>query len=406
MLRGTFERFFAERNRIAESRLRKTIAIFFRAHSERLPAQGDGHDPSASGADPKTYPDAPGRPAAVDNPPSTAGTARPSGPIREPARDDNEAERATLETKVRQAGMGKDAGLRRKLQGPAFEVDTPLMKDAALALQSGATKTGSDYRRYFYSGASSAAAGVQARAEVIGDETNGGAGQLQLQKRVGNLGFNYTTMQNERFESDQTGFGKKLARSFNQVGMDWYAEPALLGVMVRDTTRVTGEAVREIRSYQAMPLGPLTLAHSTATPTGETGALGTFGTLSLSQYSDAFGYYVDLDYGDGKRPKPSSVSFGIDAYDVGGWQLNATAGAAFDGSYAGADVRLVKEVAGIRFGPVLGVDNLVQGYALFRAWLPLSGGTSPLNWVAEGERPRLHGADPQEEWCRTTATCR
>jgi hypothetical protein len=415
-LRKTFERFLDDRNRAAEERARKTIAVFFRERSGAAPAeperpvagsqpQADPWGNSALDALPAKRDGASAAPSALTLPAAAENPATAAQDRTTPSADrDHAADRAILETQVRQGGNAADAGLLKKLQGPGARVNT-LTKNTALAVESGAAKEGPDYRRYLYSAASTSLGGIETRLEAIGDENGGGAGELQLKKKMGDVSFNYAALRNDRFESDETGSGKQLARSFNQVGADWYVEPALLGLAVRETARVDGETVRELRSYQAVALGPVYLSHSTATPAGGGGALGTFGTISLSSYSESAGYYADFSYGDGKRLNPTGLSAGFDAYDVGGWALSASSSVSFDGSYGGVAVSMVKELGGVRFGPAVGVDNAANGYAMLRASLPLNAGTSPLNWLADGERLRPRSANPVDEWCRTTTVC-
>lgn len=319
--------------------------------------------------------------------------------------DKKEVSNWLVKTNLREAGTGKESGLRKKMKGPGF-MSSARYNNHSFAFQSGAMKAKGRYRQYFYGGESAdLGGGANSGAEFASDEFGNSATALRIAKKLGDTHLRFASLENRGFESEYTGFGQKTAKSFNEVGFDWDREWGQLGVGVRDVTRMSGMEERQLQTYQVIPIGSFYITHTSEMPSDGNSLSSTAGTLSLFRYSGEVGYYVDVDYGDGTQLSPTALTLGLEVPSVGGWDLGIDAAQMFDGSYTGIDLYLVRDSGGLKVGPTLGWDTFSGSYIFFRAWLPLSR-TGPLDrWGAHDDRPQLRGPDARDEWCNRTLAC-
>jgi hypothetical protein len=299
---------------------------------------------------------------------------------------------------VRQSGKGQDSGLRSKLEGPAFATSTSGIPDSSFAFQSGMMKLNGQYLQYAYTSQKISAAGFESSTEFIGDELNRDAVEFRIARKLGNFSVNFTSMENDHFESDQTGIGNKNAQNFNQIGFDWSVDSWLLGVAMRQTTLYSGGMQRDIRAYQTASLGPLYLSNSLNMPLNDPVSRAVTDTLSLYGKNEKMDYWADATIGNGTNLNLSSFDGGIDFYAIGRWAVSAATfsspgawyGEVYVPSDSGVSLSFTTEAEGLRVGPEIGWEKSAGAYGLLKAWLPLGSSPRPSRWYFPGQLSRYN----------------
>jgi len=254
-------------------------------------------------------------------------------------------------------------------------------------------KLNNQYLQYIYSGQKTSFGDFESSSEFIGDEFNRNALQYRIGRKIGDVTVRFMTMQNDHFQSDQTGIGNKTAQRFNQIGVDWALETWTFGTAVRDTTLYTGAIQQQIRAYAAKSFGPLYITQTVAMPLNDPLSHAAIATLSLYGKSGKVDYWGDVIFGNGTDLKLSSADLGLNIYALGQWDLSLggyyTAAASYGDfsmpSYSGVSLGLSTEAGGLRFGPVIGWDSSAGEYVLAKAWLPLGSVARPNRWYFPGQ---------------------
>jgi hypothetical protein len=314
-----------------------------------------------------------------------------SGTVGNAFTQQTSGQQATVQ--VREFGKDKDPGLRSKLDGPAYLTSTSVAPNANVAFQSGVMKLGNQYLQYVYSGQKTSFGDFESSSEFIGDEFNRSALEYRIGRKIGNVTVSFMTMQNDHFESDQTGIGNKNAQRFNQVGVAWALQSWVFGTAMRDTTLYTGANQREIRAFAWRSFGPLSITQSLAMPLNDPVFRAAIATLSLYGKGGKMDYWGDVTFGNGTDLKLNSVDLGLNIYALGRWDLSLggyyTAAASYGDfsmpSYSGVSLGLSTQVGGLRFGPVIGWDSSAGEYVLGKAWLPLGSLARPNRWYFPGQ---------------------